>query len=927
MAERLRALIAALACVLAPSARADAGLVQDPAKPQDPAQAEPATPPAQEPQRDPEQEAPATHPNAQLPPPVTTPEDPTAQGNAAQPPPELDRDAKEAPKPRATQAPLVTKIYVVGARRYKEAELVSALGQKVGAPLDPIVVQNGLRALQSSFHVRAQVDQRPADGGVELRLSVEEMNVDLEPRFVGNAEIDLETLRKWGLLEERSELYLYQAERVRHRLLEGYRKEGYHFVEIDVVRRGTDTGELPPGERPDVIFEIREGPCVRVKDFVVQGADTLPERGMWFWRDGLTKLADVQLGGPWLFNWLGAKFVESTLQADVIAMREVYRDRGYLDAVVELLPLEFSSDKQGVVIRVIVDEGKRYQITKFSVRAVTRRFDAATQDFVEEPAELLLPESELLPLCKLRVGTAYERILQEGDANRLRDHYGKFGYLSHPSLGETSFEFLDPELTFDPKSRTVEVVYKIAQGEKRWVREVAFAGARHTRDRVVRREIDLLPGDVADITKIKRSLNRLYSTAYFSDEMSPLDHRDPTFTIKRSPDPRWIDLEYQVEEGRVINFQIQGGVDSNNGLFGRVTLSMRNFDAADPPESLWTLFSDVYDKTAFHGAGQRIDLEVSPGTVVNSYRLRFLEPDLFRSHFDRYSLDMELRRSIRPYRAYDEDREERRIRIGREFGRELTLFVGYTNQDVEVSDIEASLVTIPDPGEFTIPEGIYDVEGENRLSGGLFDVQYRDVDNWLDPREGFTGTWRNGLFGGPLGGDWQYARSELDVDLFVPIGEDVDEVRPSFHIGFGLGVADGFGDSDETPHTERFFLGGTRTLRGFALRGVGPNVGREAIGGESSIDGTIEFRYPLYTQTQRGTYKKIETFRGLLFLDAGILDPDPYSLDIDELRATLGFGVGLVQPIPIQVNFGFPIETGSGDRRQVFSFSILSLWF
>ena len=138
-----------------------------------------------------------------------------------------------------------------------------------------------------------------------------------------------------------------------------------------------------------------------------------------------------------------------------------------------------------------------------------------------------------------------------------------------------------------------------------------------------------------------------------------------------------------------------------------------------------------------------------------------------------------------------------------------------------------------------------------------------------------------------------------------------------------------FGDTDEIPYTERFFTGGSNNLRGFALRGAGARGSdvlgfptRFAAGGESYISGTLEWLYPLYSVIQPGTYRPIETLRGVLFLDWGVLGEEAFQIDLEDTRASVGFGIGLAHPLPIQLNFGFPIRRFEGDERQTFSFSI-----
>lgn len=864
-----------------------------------------------------------------LPPPPQDPEQgpPDATQKPVVPTPAPPEFETPKPAPKNQKAPPLLGVVVEGQRRYTESQIVAAFGLRIGEPYDPDAVAKGIETLMQAFHAKSRADLREVPGGVELRIVVEEMNVDLEPRFVGYHEMDLEDLKRWALLEDRGELYLYQAERVKQRLIEGYRREGFHFVEVDVVRRGADVGADPNGALPDVIFEIREGPIVHVKDLVVRGNSSMPATGMWWWKGGLKELAKTQLSGPWLFDWHGEEYVEEKLDADLLAMREVYRDRGWLDAVVEVEDREFSADRSEVTIHVLVDEGQPYTVGSLDIEAVDRVFNSQTKDFDETPAEFLIPKAEILALCELKAGNRYERFVQTRDGLAIRDRYGKDGYISHPSLRIDGFEVLEPRLVFDTENHRVDVTYRITQGKKRWLREVTVAGTTHTRDRVVRREVDLLPGDVADLTKIRKALNRIFSTGYFNDEQRPLEHHDPTFSFKPSPDPNWVDLEYTVEEGTVVNFQVQGGVDSNSGLFGRISLSMRNADVTAMPDSLWTTFADIYDKSAFHGAGQRIDIEYMPGTVENSYRLRFLEPDLFRTQFNRWSIEFELNRWERSQRFYDEDRFERKIRLGREFGREFAIFLGFRLTDVEVSDLQQEDAAPVPPNETEFPPSIYQQLGDpQQIFGPTFDLQYRKLDTFFSPREGVQLVWKNGAYGQSFGGDYEYFSSEMDADWFFLPGQG-DEVRPGFHFGLGLAVADEYGDTDSVPYTERFFLGGSRLLRGFEFRGVGPNLGTNALGGQTSFDTTIEYRIPLYKNVQPGTYKEIEMFRLTLFGDAGILDPEPYRLDPAELRASLGFSLGMISPFPVMLNFGFPVLDGEGDRKQTFSFSIFSLAF
>jgi len=819
----------------------------------------------------------------------------------------------------ARERPVVLSIEVQGAERYTPQRLIEALGQDVGAPLDPARIETGIENLWDVFHVRASaVKVREEEGGVHLRLVVVEMPVDLEPRFIGNAKIKTEELLDWAHIGAKRELYLHEADRVESRILEGYRREGYYFAEVDAIVQepGLDAeGEPIPA---DVIFRIQEGPRVRVRSVQVHGNRAFPDRGFWLWRDGLKKQAGLELRGPSLFNWSGQPFVEQVLQADLIAMRQVYRERGFLDAVVEIDRLEFSQDRARVRVHVIVDEGEPFTVASLGIEAVEEETNPAGPgaEPLYRPVDLVFPEEELLGKCALQPGRRYEKVRVDADLYALRDYYGARGYLAHRSLGQNeSWEFVEPRLTFDVERREVSVVYRIVQGRQKRIREVLFSGATHTRDRVLRREVQMLEGQQADLEKILLSLRELTGTGYFTDPRDRLSHPDPTYRFVPTDDPGWVDLEFMVEEGRVVDFNVAGGVDSNAGFFGLVSLRMRNFDITDLPRSFASTLGEIYRKEAFHGAGQRLEIQYSPGNERSFTRLFFLEPDLFRSHFDPTSGSFEFRDQDRFYDDYDEGLRSRGIRLGQRYGVNWTVFAGFTDKDIGVSDL---------PQGVPLPQELADQEGRSSFRGLGFDVQYRDLDNRLDPKDGREVLWRNEYWGSFLGGDNEFYMTTLSWDEYWPIGTDTLEVRPSMELSLGAGYASAFGDSRSVPYTERLFLGGigSNQLRGFDFRGVGPNVGEIPIGGEAMLRANLEYRHPLYSVTRPGTYRKVEMLRLKFFLDAGVLGTSAGDLSLDDYRASYGFGFGLAQPFPITFNFGWPLKKGPGDDLQVFSFHL-----
>jgi outer membrane protein insertion porin family len=210
------------------------------------------------------------------------------------------------------------------------------------------------------------------------------------------------------------------------------------------------------------------------------------------------------------------------------------------------------------------------------------------------------------------------------------------------------------------------------------------------------------------------------------------------------------------------------------------------------------------------------------------------------------------------------------------------------------------------------------------LAGPTFDVSTRSIDNFYVPHEGYVLQWTNEFASRDLGSDFDITTTEFGGDLYVPTFELDDGTRAVLHAEFNFGAQQPYNETLSTPYTERYFLGGTSSLRGFRYRGVGPmdKLSDEPLGGETRLFGTFEWYFPLTSYVQPGSYRSIEAVRLGLFFDYGALGVESWNLDPDDLRTSAGFTIGLTYPLPFTFNFGYPIRELPGDERQTFSFSI-----
>lgn len=826
----------------------------------------------------------------------------------------------------SVQRPVVRAVRVEGNVRYTAEQLAAAFGQRLGEPLlGEAEVRRGIQVLFDTFRVRALVELLPAadESEVELLLRVDELPLDLELRIVGNVEIDDETVREWAGIGEREELYLYQAPRIRARLLQHYHDEGFYFAEVKEVPR--PAGEDPvTGEpsAPDVIFEINEGPEVKVRAVKQHGNHLLQDKGFLFFKRGLSKLSKAELRAPRLWRWFAKDFVPETLDADIVAMRGVYRDLGYLDAVVELDRLEFSDDRSWVTIHLAIEEGEPYVVEQVEFQALRRiRDEQSPLGYREEPADLIIPAEELRSALALKPGQVFLRRRVDEDHRTLRDLYGKRGHVEHPSLPAwEGFHFLDPGLVFDAKRPAVRVTYRLVQGEPITLREIQVKGNLHTQDRVIRRLVTVEPGQLADPKEIERSRARIEATGFFSPDAFHQDILPPQVRYVDTDDPSQKDLEFSIEESGVLGFELSGGISTSNGAFGGIKLRKGNFDLTNLPSSFGSSIEEVARLDAFHGAGQRLLFEALPGTEVTRYNVSFFDPDVFYLHEDYIGLEVAARSLRRSFDSHDEERRDYSLRLVRQLSPDSSVWGRYGIGNVKVDDLDPG----GEPGFSTplsVPADLKAQEGTSALGHLDLGYTFNTVDNRIVPRNGVEVNVQAFLYDEFLGSDFDFVKTQAGFDVYDEFDEDPDLVSDYVHFGFQLGVGAAFGNSDEIPYTERTFFGGQQ-VRGFDYRGIGPHENGFPIGGTTSFYGTLEYRRPLVKNIQPGSYRELETIQAGLFLDVGVLDPDEFSLDLDELRISTGFLFGISFPVPLTFSFGFPLREGDGDDTQVFEFEI-----
>lgn len=197
-------------------------------------------------------------------------------------------------------------------------------------------------------------------------------------------------------------------------------------------------------------------------------------------------------------------------------------------------------------------------------------------------------------------------------------------------------------------------------------------------------------------------------------------------------------------------------------------------------------------------------------------------------------------------------------------------------------------------------------------------------DSKVNPTRGFVFDSTFDFATSALGSNINFIRSTGRVSYYLPFGHEpklgFPDKRSMLALGARAGIIhpfDGDGTAAEIPIDERFFSGGSTTVRSFAERDLGPHDHDHPIGGEFFSVFNAEYTFPIYGE-----------LLGAVFFDAGNLLPnsaDPFekvTAGLDDMRYAVGVGLRYKLPIgPIRIDYGYNPDRRADEDAGAFHFS------
>jgi outer membrane protein insertion porin family len=504
-------------------------------------------------------------------------------------------------------------------------------------------------------------------------------------------------------------------------------------------------------------------------------------------------------------------------------------------------------------------ESSEIQVDREKARATIRIVVVEGPQFkvggVDVMGNAVLPVEEIRKRIELKTGEVFSRSKLRDSVKGITDLYS--------AVGRASAD-VNPNTLQDTPGRLVNVVFEINEGPETYVERINISGNTRSEEKILRREIPMAEGDLFTSQKLARAKQKLTNLNYFDKveaKTAPGSAKDK------------IIVNIDVTEKPTGLFSIGGGYSSQDGVLGTLDLSQRNF----------------------LGKGWEVFLRLRGGSNLQTGTIGFTEPWLFdqplAAGFDIFNT----RRILPDYTVNSLGGD---IRLGHPLGE-------YSRWNA-IYRVSQDRITNVNP--LGSPE-LISQEGTHLTSLIGLSLSRDTRDSVYDPTRGTTVSLGVDFAG--IGFGEKFARSVFSSTYFQPLPW-LDHV-----LSFRLMAGYSFGWSkDPVPLFERFYLGGSNSLRQFKSLQVSPkDETGTRIGGNSELLGTVEYVIPLFFG-----------IKAAVFYDVGqVWGPDlslGTKIDLSDLRHGMGAGLRWNSPFgPIRVDYGIKLDQRKGESFGNFNFS------
>ncbi|MBF8262569.1 MAG: omp85 [Parachlamydiales bacterium] len=748
--------------------------------------------------------------------------------------------------------------------------VLTKLKTKEGDDFSQFTFDNDLKSLSEEYD-RVQPTLRVQDENLVITIRLTPRPIIHQIVFAGNERYSTGTLQKELEIKPYTIFNRQEFNKAFNKVKDYYIKKGYFESQLSyTIRPIENTNEI------DIVIDVKEGKSGNIKKIVFKG----------FSKSEQSDLGDAIYLKKYNFftSWLTGvgKFRDEALEQDKMTILNYLHNRGYADAAVDIQILDDPvSDK--IIVDITANRGIQYHIGQVHVSG----HSVLTTDEVMKRA--LVHEGDIFSPDKIR-----------DSAQAMKDLYGQKGYI------DASVQFETPLCENDP---IFNVDFVIDEGQQYKIGLVHIFGNHSTKNNVILRESLLVPGETFDSRKLKATQQRLEAIGYFKTVN--------VYAVRTSDDAglgdNYRDVYIEVEETTTGNVSLFMGFSSMDSIFGGLDLTERNFNIAGLGRALHGQMSSL------RGGGQYFHARATLGKKEENILLSWMNP---------YVNDTLWRFGVELSQTFSE-LQSKNSRVSTYGG---TVLLNYPLSVYWTAGVRDRLrhtqnsIKIHKPKDGEESKSYWEAKSRNQGKGFLSaisaNIAYDSTDSSAKPHRG----WRSYLEGemAGVGGKFHFWKVSYLNSIYFPV-----TANSTFKIRGEARFITPYGEREpmkNVPYSERFFLGGESTVRGYKPSILGPKIhytytnehGQQVeeftqtpTGGFSSCLLSAEYNYSLL--------RMLDVF---FFFDAGSVTLDTWS--VHTLRCGTGAGVRLEinKGTPIVLGYGYAINPAHLDDRQKLFFSM-----
>jgi len=728
----------------------------------------------------------------------------------------------------------IVDIQVEGNKRVADQRILSAAQINFGDQYSIFTIRKAMINLwETSLYSDVKILAEELPNGLRIIIRVVENPIISKLTISGTKKIKEADVRNAISLRVGGLYSPSKIQEAKNKIVELYQKKGFYNTQIE-----PEIDESKSAGRTEIILNIKEGQKIRITKVEFEGNKNFSGKKL---SGALSTKAK-----SWILLWRSGGYNEEKFQKDLTEkLPKFYKKNGFVNMQVLGHVMEFKENSRNVTMRITVNEDRRFYVGNVSVTGNSH-----------------FPKEAVLSSFTLKENSIFNEDKFDESIQKLRELYGDEGYI-----------YLQAQPMREFQDSLININLVIQEGEPATIRKIIIKGNESTFENVIRRRLQVYPGDLFRQPLVKMSYQSLVNSGFFEQDIG-IDPRPVS-------EGGEVDLIFKVKEKRTGSANFGAGFGGGYGMTGFLDLTQSN------------LF----------GRGKSVQLRFEFGTRMNNIDLSYMDPYFMDTPI---SLDVGIfnMRSRLRNDPFEDRYKGFYTRMGFPvpvFDYNTRFYVGYSLMSIDIRG-DSSLVYM-----YTGANVKDYPQTSSKIS---FTLSHDTRFNIQHPQSGAIQSFTSEFSGGPFGGNIGFQKYEFETAWYTPT------VNQKCILGLRAqgGMLNPFGGSGSPliDPREMYILGGTGYgrdtdihLRGYDDRTVG-------------VDGIHYNRGRAYfVVTAEEEIQITKQVYGVLFAEAGNVWRDISDVDFSTLRRSVGFGVRVetpMGPLGLEMGYGFDQTDAAGNK-------------